>query len=131
MRFGEALVETHTAARSPMNLVAEENYWILGVNLAQLEEWPEAERVLREGLTFAELGTYTLAALGYGLARSGRRTEAEAVLSGLEARARTEYISPVAFVTTVTAVLRSPGFGPPCTCRGAPERPARSSPRTP
>jgi TolB-like protein/Tfp pilus assembly protein PilF len=89
----------HLTRAIAMNPVAEENYWILGVILSQLEEWQEAERVLREGLTFAELGTYTLATLGYVLARSGRRTEAETILSGLEVRARTEYISPVAFVT--------------------------------
>lgn len=89
----------HLTRAIAMNPVAEENYWILGVILSQLAEWPEAERILREGLTFAELGTYTLATLGYVLARSGRRAEAEEILSGLEARARTEYISPVAFAT--------------------------------
>ena len=89
----------HLTRAIAMNPLSEENYWILGLVLAQLQEWAEAERVLREGLAYAELGTYSQATLGYVLARSGRSAEAEAILAGLEARAGTEYVSPVAFVT--------------------------------
>ena len=96
-RFGPA--RDHLSKAIAMNPTAEENYWILGLILSQLGEWDEAERVLREGLGYAELGTYSLAALGYVLARSGRTAEARTILAGLEGRARSEYVSPVAFAT--------------------------------
>jgi serine/threonine-protein kinase len=82
-----------------MNPTAEENYRILGVILGQLGPWAEAERVIREGMTLPETGTYTLASLGYVLARSGQRAPAEALLEELTRRLRGEYISPVAFAT--------------------------------
>jgi len=67
--------------------------------LGQLGHWAEAERVIREGMALPETGTYTLATLGYLLARSGQRTAAEALLEELTRRHRSEYISPVAFAT--------------------------------
>jgi serine/threonine-protein kinase len=94
-RFGQA--REHITRAIAMNPMAEENYWILGLVLSQMGEWVEAERVLREGLRYADLGTYSLATLGYVLAHAGRRAEAEEILAGFEERARTGYVSPVAF----------------------------------
>src|SRR2546428_8571876 len=47
----------------------------------------------------AAAGPYTMATLGYVLARAGRRGGAEELLAGLEARGRRGYVSPVAFAT--------------------------------
>ena len=44
-------------------------------------------------------GTYTVASLGYVLAKGGKREQAEALLQSLEARNREDYVSPVAFAT--------------------------------
>ena len=44
-------------------------------------------------------GSYTLATLGYALARGGRRAEAEAVLRELESRRERGYVAPTAFAT--------------------------------
>jgi len=82
-----------------MNPVAEETYRVLGLVLAQQEQWEEAERVLREAMTLPGSGSYTLATLGYVLARAGRRDETRALLDELEARRRAGYVSPVAFAT--------------------------------
>ena len=94
-RFEQA--REHITRAIAMNPMAEENYWILGLVLSQMGEWSEAERVLREGLRYADLGTYSLATLGYVLARAGRPAEAEEILAGFVERARTGYVSPVAF----------------------------------
>ncbi|MGQ0703700.1 MAG: protein kinase domain-containing protein, partial [Gemmatimonadales bacterium] len=87
----------HMTRAIAMTPTQEENYWILGQILAQLGQWTEAERVIREGMSFLEPGTLTRATLGYVLARGGKRSEAEAILSQLEGQARGEYVSPVAF----------------------------------
>lgn len=94
-RFEQA--REHITRAIAMNPMAEENYWILGLVLSQMGEWNEAERVLREGLRYADLGTYSQATLGYVLARAGRRAEAEEILAGFEERARSGYVSPVAY----------------------------------
>jgi len=82
-----------------MNPTAEESYRVLGLTLVQLGELAEAERVLREATGLPGAGSYTTATLGYVLARAGKRAAAEALLRELEARAKTEYVSPVAFAT--------------------------------
>jgi serine/threonine-protein kinase len=68
--------------------------------------WAEAERVLREAMTLPGTGSYTLATLGYVLARAGRRDEALALLAELEARRRAGYVSPVAFATVEIGLER-------------------------
>jgi thioredoxin-like negative regulator of GroEL len=82
-----------------MNPTAQESYRVLGLTLAEQGQWAEAERVVRESLTLPGTGTYTLATLGYVLARTGRREEAEAVLATLEAQGARDYVSPVALIT--------------------------------
>jgi len=89
----------HLARALAMNPTAEETYRVLGLALAVEGDYAEAERVLREALDMPGSGTYTIATLGYALARAGQRKEAEELLAGLEARARRDYVSPVAFAT--------------------------------
>ena len=52
---------------------------------------------LREALANTENGVMAFAGLGHVAARRGHPQEARAVLDELHRRARTEYISPVAF----------------------------------
>jgi serine/threonine-protein kinase len=59
----------------------------------------EAERVLREAIALRGAGPYTVATLGYVLARAGQREESLAHLRDLEQRAASGYVSPVAFAT--------------------------------
>jgi len=82
-----------------MNPNAEETYRLLGLSLALEGQLDEALRVLRETVAMPDSGTYSRATLGYALARAGEETEARSILADLEARAATEYISPVAFAT--------------------------------
>jgi serine/threonine-protein kinase len=82
-----------------MNPNAEESHRILGLTLALQGQLQEAERVLRDALTLPGAGAYARATLGWVLARSRKRTEAEQLLRGLEAEAREGYVSPVAFAT--------------------------------
>jgi len=53
--------------------------------------------VLREALTLPDSGTYMTATLGWLLARSGKRQEAEELLRAIEAERQKGYVSPVAF----------------------------------
>ncbi|HJR64262.1 MAG TPA: protein kinase [Gemmatimonadaceae bacterium] len=87
----------HLAQAVAMNPTAEESYRVLGLTLAMQESFGEAERVLREALTLPGAGPYAIAALGYSLARSGARSEAKALLAELDGRAKSDYVSPVAF----------------------------------
>jgi serine/threonine-protein kinase len=94
-RYEEA--RYHTARAISMNPTAEESHRIDGLALAQLGRLGEAERVLRDAMLLPGAGTYAMSTLGYVLGRAGKRAEAEAVLRELEARARHDYVSPVAF----------------------------------
>jgi serine/threonine-protein kinase len=87
----------HLAQAVAMNPTAEESYRVLGLTLAMQESFGEAERVLREAVTLPGAGPYAIAALGYSLARSGARSEAKALLAELDGRAKSDYVSPVAF----------------------------------
>src|SRR2546425_159677 len=89
----------HLSRAIAMNPTAVETYRVLALAFAQQGQWAEAERATREGMTLAAAGPYTLATLGYVLARAGRRAEAEELLAGLEASGRLGYVSPVAFAT--------------------------------
>jgi hypothetical protein len=55
--------------------------------------------VVRESLTLPGTETYTLATLGYVLARTGRREEAEGIRATLQAQGARDYVSPVALIT--------------------------------
>ena len=96
----------HLSRAIAMNPTAVENYRILALALAQQGQWAEAERATREAMAFAAAGPYTMATLGYVLARAGRRAAAEELLVGLEARGRLGYVSPVAFATLHIALER-------------------------
>jgi serine/threonine-protein kinase len=82
-----------------MNPNAEETYRVLGLTLGLDGAYDEAVRVLEEALLLPESGTYTQATLGYVLARVGREAESRDILARLEAQAKREYVSPVAFAT--------------------------------
>ena len=89
----------HLARAVEMNPDAEETYRVLGLAVAMQGDLVEASRVLREAITLRGAGPYTIATLGYVLARSGQREEALKLLHDLEQRASTGYVSPVAFAT--------------------------------
>src|SRR3989454_286554 len=89
----------HLSRAIAMNPTAAETYRVLALAFAQQGQWAEAERATREGMALAAAGPYTMATLGYVLARAGRRGGAEELLAGLEARGRLGYVSPVAFAT--------------------------------
>ena len=80
-----------------MNPTAFETYRFLALALAQQGQWAEAERATREAMALPGSGPYTIATLGYVLARTGRRAEAEDQLAELDALRRTGYVSPVAY----------------------------------
>lgn len=96
-RYDQA--QHHLARAIAMNPVADETLRVLGVVLAMQGKLAEAERALRESLALGSAGTYTAATLGYVLGKAGRRAEAESILADLTTRARSGYISPVAFAT--------------------------------
>jgi len=89
----------HMLRAIEMNPTTDETYRVLGLALAMDGQFAESERVLREANGFPGAGTYTTSTLGYSLARAGKRAEARAVFDELEARARSSYVSPVAFAT--------------------------------
>ena len=72
---------------------------MLGLTYAMQERWAEAEQQMRTAVSLQPAGTYSPAMLAYVLARTGRTDEARAVQRDIEARARTDYVSPVAFAT--------------------------------
>ncbi|MGH7636937.1 MAG: tetratricopeptide repeat protein, partial [Gemmatimonadaceae bacterium] len=82
-----------------MNPNAEETYRILGITLSLEGDHAESERVLREAAAMPEAGSYTMASLGYALARAGNTNEARSILGSLEQQRRDGYVSPVALVT--------------------------------
>jgi serine/threonine-protein kinase len=89
----------HLSRAVAMNPTAAESFRVLGLVLAHQEQWNDAERVIRDGLALPAAGAYTTAALGWLLARTGRRAQAEVLLGDLEAESRRDYVSPVAFAT--------------------------------
>ena len=82
-----------------LNPLADENYRVAGLIYAAQERFDDAERSLRQAISLAPDGTYTPGVLAYVLGRAGRTAEAEAIQRQLEERARTDYVSPVAFAT--------------------------------
>ena len=78
-RYGEA--QRHLERAVAMNPTSDETYRLIALTHAMQEEWPEAERAAREAMLVSGGGTYNRATLGYVLARSGRRAEAEQQLA--------------------------------------------------
>ncbi len=89
----------HLARAIEMNPEAEETYRVLGLALATDGDLVEAERVLREAITLRGAGPYAIATLGYVLGRKGDREGALGLVTDLETRAATGYVSSVAFAT--------------------------------
>jgi serine/threonine protein kinase/tetratricopeptide (TPR) repeat protein len=89
----------HLSRAIEMNPEAEETYRVLGLSLAIDGDLVEAERVLREAITLRGAGAYAIATLGYVLGRRGDRDGALALVSDLEKRAASGYVSSVAFAT--------------------------------
>ena len=89
----------HMLRAMTMNPMAAESYRIMALIYEQLGDLREAERVAREAAELPAAGTYTLATLGFVLARAGKEIEAREVLHRLEQQAQSGYVSPVAFAT--------------------------------
>jgi serine/threonine-protein kinase len=89
----------HLARAVAMAPAAEESYRVLGLTLAMEGEHAEAERVLRGAIAMRGSGTYTMATLGYALARAGKRDQAEVVAAELERLREREYVSSVGLAT--------------------------------
>src|SRR5438552_3537700 len=94
-RYEHALY--HLRRAIAMNPTSEDTYRVLGLVLMQQGAYAEAERAFREAITLSPDLSYATAGVAHVLALSGRRREAEALVSELEARARARYVAPVAF----------------------------------
>jgi serine/threonine-protein kinase len=101
-RFEQA--KYHLLRAIEMNPVAEESYRVLGLILTYMGEHAEAERVLREGMEFADAATYTNVTLALALARAGKPEYARETLAALEARRKSDYVSPVELATLYIAL---------------------------
>ncbi len=82
-----------------VNPTSDESYRVLGLAHAMRGEWVDAEQALREAVALSSGGWYNKAALGYVLARSGRRPEAEALRAELDEHSWQDYVSPIALAT--------------------------------
>jgi serine/threonine-protein kinase len=94
-RYDRAIYHLRRAvAMSPL---AEESYRLLGLSQALGGDSGGGESVLREAVALPDASAYTLAALGWVLARARKPSETRALLAELERRAGSAYVSPVAF----------------------------------
>ncbi len=96
-RYAQAIY--HLGRAVAMSPVAEESFRLLGLARALAGDVAGGEQVLREAMALPDAAAYTLAALGWILARAGKRDEALSLLAELERRAAGAYVSPVAFAT--------------------------------
>jgi serine/threonine-protein kinase len=79
-----------------MNPTAEETYRILGLVHSVEGRHADAVSTLREALELPGAGSYSLATLGFALARAGEAREAERIAADLESRSKRQYVSPAA-----------------------------------
>ena len=86
----------HLERAIEMNPTAEETYRILGLVHSGEGRHADAVATLREALALPGAGSYTLATLGFALARAGDTREATRIVAELESRAEREYVSPAA-----------------------------------
>ena len=93
-RYEQALYHLRRAVA--MNPTSEDTYRVMGLVLMQQGAYAEAERAFREAITLSPDLSYATAGVAHVLALSGRRREAEAMVAELEARAREDYVTPVA-----------------------------------
>jgi serine/threonine protein kinase/Tfp pilus assembly protein PilF len=92
------LAREHLMRAIEMNPTAAETYRVLALTFVAQGELNEAERVLREAVELPDSGSYMLATLAFALARRGETEEAARIRQALRERARTEYVSPTAFL---------------------------------
>src|SRR6266566_3560957 len=93
-RYEQALYHLRRAVA--MNPTSEDTYRVMGLVLMQQGAYAEAERAFREAITLSPDLSYATAGVAHVLALSGRRREAEVMVAELEARAREDYVTPVA-----------------------------------
>ncbi len=96
-RYAQAIY--HLGRAVAVSPLAEEGLRLLGLSRALAGDLAGGERVLREAMALPDATAYTVAALGWILARAGTRDEALDLLAELERRATGAYVSPVAFAT--------------------------------
>ncbi len=89
----------HLSRAVAMNPDAEESYRVLGLILTYSGEYAEAERVLREAIQLPGAATYTNVTLSLALAKAGNVEYARETLKLLEAKRRSDYVSPVELAT--------------------------------
>jgi serine/threonine protein kinase/Flp pilus assembly protein TadD len=94
----------HASRALTLAPAAEETYRVLGLIHVMEEKWVDAEEVLRDASALPGASAYTLATLGYALARSGQKREARKVFAQLEALRTTQYVSPVALATVCLGI---------------------------
>jgi serine/threonine-protein kinase len=88
-----------------MNPTAEESYRILGLLMAFLGDYAEAERVLREALELARPETtYSKVTLAYAMALGGDKSYAADVRDELIEKKKTDYVSPVELAIVSVAI---------------------------
>src|SRR5256714_1509696 len=82
-----------------MNPTQEESYRIAGLILTLQQDYPAAERLLREGLALAAEGaTTTKATLAYSLGMAGDKSFTQRTADELLQKLKTDYVSPVDMV---------------------------------
>jgi tetratricopeptide (TPR) repeat protein len=69
--------------------------WNYGLSLAEASRWKDAIPRFRKAAELSSGGSYFLGILAWSLAAAGQRAEAQKILSELERRAATEYVSPL------------------------------------
>ncbi|UCD24628.1 MAG: protein kinase [Gemmatimonadota bacterium] len=89
----------HLERAVEMDPTASENHRVLGIAYERAGMYDDAKASLEEAIVLSTNSAYAVAALGHVHAVSGEKREAERLLAELEARAKTDYVSPVAFVT--------------------------------
>jgi tetratricopeptide (TPR) repeat protein len=101
-RFEQA--RYHLQRAIEMNPLAEESYRVLGLILTHANDHGEADRVLSEALELEGAASYTRTTLALARSRAGDTSLAREVLSDLEKRNETDYVSPVEFTTLYIAL---------------------------
>ena len=87
-----------------MNPTAEETHRTIGLVLLQQGKYDEAEAAFREALANTENAVMAFAGLGHVAARRGDLQESRRILAELHQRARSSYVSPVAFTGLYVAL---------------------------
>jgi serine/threonine-protein kinase len=94
----------HLKRAVEMDPTASENHRVLGIAYAQAGMYDDAKASFDEAIVLSPKSAYAVAGLGHLYALRGQNREAARTLAELHARALTDYVSPVAFVTIHTAL---------------------------